>query len=120
MKKGNYVIVYYYMIGCPHCEANQKAWDETEKLAKEKNIKTVKIESKDLESDETSFPTIVLKKNGQKTDKRVEGTRQSGKEIMKELGLQSVRGRRGSTKRGRNVSRKRLFNRTLRNYVTLR
>lgn len=118
-KNKKLVIVYYYMIGCPHCEANQKAWDETEKLAKEKDIKTVKIESQDPQCDETSFPTVVLKKNGQKTN-RVEGTRQSGKEIMKGLGLQSIGGRRRSTKRGRNVSRKRLFNRTLRNYVTLR
>ncbi len=114
MKKGNYVIVYYYMIGCPHCEANRKAWNEVKKMG----YKTEEIESQEPQSDETSFPTIVLKENGQKT-KRVEGTRQSGKEIMKELGLQSIRRSRGNTKRGRNISRKRFRNRTLRNHVTL-
>ena len=115
MKKDK-VIVYYYMIGCPHCEANRKAWNEVKKMG----YKTKEIESQDPECDETSFPVIVLFVNGQKTDKRVEGTQKSGGDVMKGLGLQSVRRRRGSTKRGRNVSRKRLFNRTLRNYVTLR
>jgi hypothetical protein len=118
MKKDK-VIVYYYMIGCPHCEANQKAWDETEKLAKKNDIKTVKIESQEPQCDESSFPTIVLKENGKKT-KRVEGTQKSGGDVMKGLGLQFVGGRRRRTNRRRNVSRKRLFNRTLRNHVTLR
>ena len=108
------------MIGCPHCEANQKAWKETKKMAKKGGIKTKEIESQDPQCDESSFPVIVLVVNGEKT-KRVEGTRQSGDEVMKELGLLKSGGRRRrSTYRRRNISRKRLFNRTLRNYVSLR
>lgn len=115
MKK---VIVYYFMIGCPHCEANRKAWEETKQMAKNQDIETEEIESQDSRCDETSFPTIVLKKDGKKTDKRVEGSRKSGGEIMKELGLK--RRRRGGTRRGRNISRKRTLNRTLRNNVAFR
>lgn len=119
MKK---VIVYYFMIGCPHCEANQKAWEEAKQMAKDQGIKTEEIESQDSRCDETSFPTIVLKKDGKKTDKRVEGSRKSGGEIMKGLGLKTVGGRRRHTRRGRINSRRRVrdHSRTLRNNVAFR
>ena len=125
MKKGKndeVVIVYYFMNGCPHCEANRKAWKEAKQMAKDKGIETEEIESQDPRCDESSFPTIVLKKDGKKTNKRVEGSRKSGGEIMKGLGLQSGGRRRRSTRRGRINSRRRFrdHSRTLRNNVAFR
>ena len=107
------------MIGCPHCEANQKAWKETKKMAKKGGIKTKEIESQDPQCDESSFPVIVLVVDGEKT-KRVEGTRQSGDKVMKELDLQLGGRRRRSTKRNRSIRGKRFLNRTLRNNIAFR
>lgn len=108
---GRTAVVYFFMIGCPHCEAMKPAWEDAKK--KMKNVEIREKESKDVGPGDgvQSFPTIVVMKKGKEV-KRLEGKRTTGGEIMKELGLQ-----RGSSRRRRTYRRKRnLAHRTLRNY----
>lgn len=93
------------------------AWED----AKKKLKKGGKIELKETESQKVgpsdgvqSFPTIVVYKNGEET-KRIEGSREKGSDIVRELGLQKGGLHRGRTHRGRRKSR----GRTLRNYKAL-
>jgi len=103
-------VVYFYMIGCPHCEAMRPAMDQAKKM-----MKGVDIEEKESAQVEdadgvSSFPTIILKKKGKEV-KRIEGSRPDGGTIVKELGL-----KRGGSNRGRTHRRGRsLRHRTLRN-----
>jgi thiol-disulfide isomerase/thioredoxin len=105
---GRVAVVYFFMVGCPHCEAMRPAWNDAKK-----KLKNVKVEEKEanqvsMEDGVQSFPTIVVRKNGKEV-KRLEGKRNSGKEIVQELGL---RRSRGGTHRRNRKSR----HRTLRNY----
>jgi thiol-disulfide isomerase/thioredoxin len=104
-------VVYFYMIGCPHCEAMRPAWENAKKQIK--NVEISEKESATLSPDDgvQSFPTVILYKNGKEV-KRIEGARKKGRDIVKELGLRSSRGR---TYRGKRKTR----NRTLRNYKAL-
>jgi thiol-disulfide isomerase/thioredoxin len=103
-------VVYFYMIGCPHCEAMRPAMDQAKKM-----MKGVDIEEKESAQVEdadgvSSFPTVILKKKGKEV-KRIEGSRPDGGTIIKELGL-----KRGGSNRGRTHRRGRsLRHRTLRN-----
>ena len=81
-----------------------------------KGVDVKEKESKDVGPGDgvQSFPTIVMMKNGKEV-KRIEGSRQSGGEIMKELGLTGGGSRRRRThRRDRKLAR-----RTLRNYKSL-
>ena len=107
-------VVYFHMIGCPHCEAMRPAWNNAKK-----NLKTVHVTEKeardvDMKDGVQSFPTIVLYR-GDKEVKRIEGARNKSSEILKELGLHGRRSLRGRTYRGNRKTR----NRTLRNYKAI-
>ena len=106
-------VVYFYMIGCPHCEAMRPAWEDAKKKLKKGGVAVAEKESKDvLPTDRvSSFPTIGLYKAGQE-EKRIEGSRASGGAILSELGLKGGGSRRRRTYRGKRKTR----NRTLRNY----
>jgi thiol-disulfide isomerase/thioredoxin len=108
---GRVAVVYFFMVGCPHCEAMRPAWNDAKKQLK--HVKVEEKESKQVGLDDgvQSFPTIVVRKNGKEV-KRLEGKRDSGKEIIEELG---IRRRRGGTHRRNRKSR----HRTLRNYKSL-
>jgi len=110
---GRTAVVYFYMIGCPHCEAMRPAWENAKKKMKGVDVK--EKESKTLGMGVQSFPTIVLYKNG-KESKRIEGSRDKGRQILSELGLS--RGGNASRRvsyRGKRKTR----HRTLRNYKAL-
>lgn len=104
-------VVYFYMIGCPHCEAMRPAWDDAKK--KMKGVSVKERESREVEMGDgvQSFPTIVLYKDGKEV-KRLEGSREKGGQILSELGLRSLR---RHTYRGKRKTR----HRTLRNYKAL-
>lgn len=105
-------VVYFYMIGCPHCEAMRPAWEDAKKsLRKKGNVKEKESNEVGPEDGVQSFPTIVLYKDGKEV-KRIEGSREKGGQILSELGL---RARGGRTYRGKRKSR----HRTLRNYKAL-
>lgn len=109
-------MVYFYMVGCPHCEAMRPAWEDAKKKMKKGGMEVKEKESKEVgpEDGVSSFPTVIAYKGGQET-KRIEGSRESGSQIMNELGLQRGSSRRGRTYRGKRKTR----NRTLRNYKAL-
>ena len=104
-------VVYFYMIGCPHCEAMRPAWEDAKTSMK--NVEVKEVESNDVQMDDnvSSFPTIVVRKNGKEV-KRLEGERKKGGDIMKELKLGGGRAKRRLTHRGKRQTR----HRTLRNY----
>ena len=108
---GRTSVIYFYMIGCPHCEHMRPAWNDAKK--KMKGVEVKEKESQEVENGDSvqSFPTIVLYKNGKEV-KRMEGSREKGDDILKELKLSRGSPRRGRTYRGKRKTR----NRTLRNY----
>jgi glutaredoxin len=112
---GRTAVVYFFMIGCPHCEAMRPAWENAKKKMKGVDVKEKESKTVGMDDGVQSFPTIVLYKNG-KESKRIEGSRDKGGQILSELGLS----------RGGNASRRRSYrgkrktrHRTLRNYKAL-
>ena len=109
-------VVYFYMIGCPHCEAMRPAWEDAKKKLKKGGVEVKEVESNQVSPTDgvSSFPAVVVRNEGEEV-KRIEGSRDSGSEMIKELGLQRGSARRGRTYRGKRKTR----NRTLRNYKAL-
>ena len=109
-------VVYFYMIGCPHCEAMRPAWEDAKKKLKKGGAEVKEKESQQVSPADgvSSFPTVVAYKGGQE-EKRIEGSRESGDAIVSELGLQRAGARRRRTHRGKRKTR----HRTLRNYKAL-
>ena len=98
------LVVLFYMIGCPHCEANKPAWDKFKKTCK---VPVAEIESNETPEDSgvQGFPTMMyIKEGGERTV--ISGRRSSAKDIARELGVPTSKGRR-------------LRRRTSRNYVPL-
>ena len=121
------VLVLFYMIGCPHCEANKPAWEDAKKqVDDETEIIEVEASATPEEEGVNGFPTMKYKdKSGKETE--TSGQKESGKEIVEELKVPKKKGgsrRRSSAKRSlRRTHRRRdrkLRHRTLRNYVSLR
>ena len=112
--KSKPTVVFFYMIGCPHCEVTRPAWNDAKK--KMKGVKIEEKESKQVGSADnvSSFPTIVMKQDGKEV-KRIDGSRTDGGAILSELGLS---GRSSGGRRTHRRSRK-LRHRTLRNYKAL-
>lgn len=98
------VVILYWMDGCPHCEANEKAWKEFCKTSKKDKVATRKVESANVPTDKNvgSFPTMVLEIDGKEV-KRTTGAKQSGKEIKEALGVRG--GSRRHTLRHRHARR---------------
>lgn len=113
------VLTLYFLSGCPACARNEKAWSEASKSVKGR-MKTKRVEQSDLPMGKqvVSFPTMMIEDESGNEMKRIEGTRMSGKEILSELGVSS-RARPNTLRRRRNLSRRKLRGRTLRNYVAL-
>ena len=110
------LVVLFYMDGCPHCEANQPAWDQFKSSCK---LPMAEIESQATPSSTgvNGFPTMMLiRKDGSK--KTIEGKRSSGKEIAEELEVPKSGGRR-SARRRRHTRVRQLRHRTSRNHVSL-
>ena len=121
------VLVLFYMIGCPHCEANKPAWDEAKKHAP-KGTEVLEVEASATPDDEgvQGFPTMKHKKEDG-TEKTTSGEKSSGKEIEEELEIDSKKGgsrkRRSSKRTLRRLHSRRnrkLRHRTLSNHVSLR
>ena len=113
------LLVLFFMDGCPHCEANKPAWEEAKKKSK---VPTAEIEaSATPEEEATGFPTMKYK--GHEGTKEISGKKDSGDEILNELGVpkKSSGGRRRRFSSRRDINRLsggKFGNRTLRSYVT--
>jgi len=111
------LVVLFYMDGCPHCAANKPAWDEFKKSCK---VPVAEIEANETPSSSgvTGFPTMIhIKKDG--SEEKIEGKRDSGEEIAKELKTKEKSGGRRATRRRRNRRVRHLLHRASRNNVPL-
>ena len=104
-------VVFYYMTGCPHCEATWPAWRDLKRSADASFKEVESAEAKGV----SAFPTIVVLKKGHEVQ-RILGARSDAKALAQELKLGRKGGRRGRTHR----RTRSLRHRTLRNYVALR
>ena len=116
------VLVLFFMEGCPHCEANKPAWDEAKKKVG-KGMATAEIEASATPdaAGVSGFPTMKYV-DASGAEKSISGAKQTGDEIIKELGVQPKKG--GSRRRhtGRRLTHRRnrkLRHRTLRNHIAL-
>jgi hypothetical protein len=112
-------LVLFYMIGCPHCEANRPAWEEAKKKAP-KDMEIVEVDADATPDDEgvEGFPTMKAKKaDGSET--KTSGEKSSGEEILKELDVKPKKGGSKRRRRTHRIGKRKLLRRTLRNYVAL-
>lgn len=115
------VLSLYFLDGCPACAANEKAWKQACKMVKGKmRIKRTESKETPMEAQVVSYPTMKIEDEGGREEKRIEGRRGSGKEILRDLGIQVSSKRSHTLRRRRNLGSRKLRNRTLRNYVALR
>jgi hypothetical protein len=111
------LLVLFFMDGCPHCEANQEAWEEAKQKAGNVTVAEIEASAVPESTGITGFPTMqYFSKDGKV--RTIQGAKQSGDEIKKELQL-GGRVRRNTLRRRNRLSRKRRLHRTLRNYVPL-
>jgi hypothetical protein len=112
------VLVLFYMVGCPHCEANDKAWKEAKKKV---GGNVVEVDQDAVPDSEgvNGFPTMrYIDAQGKTTE--ISGEKQSGDQILSELGVSKMRGsRRHSLRRLNSRRNRKLRHRTLRNNVAL-
>lgn len=113
------VLVLFYMIGCPHCEANQKAWTEAKtKAPAGTTIVEVDADATPPEEGVEGFPTMKYKKaDGSET--KTSGQKESGEEILKELEVKPKKGGSKRRRRTHRVRNRKFLRRTLRNHVAL-
>ena len=115
------VLVLFYMIGCPHCEANKPAWDDAKKKVSS-DVKIVEVDAEATPDDEgvSGFPTMKYKDaSGKETE--ISGQKSSGDEIVEELKAPKKASRGGrSLRRTHRRGNRKLRHRTLRNYITFR
>ena len=111
-------VVFFFMTGCPHCQATWPAWEKAKKKLKKGGVDVSETESKEVSPADgvSAFPTFVLKVDGKEV-KRVEGARTDADALAKELGAKS--GGRHSLRRRTHRRRRQFTQRTLRNYKAL-
>lgn len=112
-------LVLFYMIGCPHCEANKPAWEEAKRKAP-KGTKIVEVDAEATPDEEgvEGFPTMKYKKSDG-SESKTSGEKASGDEILKELGVKAKKGGSRHANRTHRRRNRKLLHRTLRNYITL-
>jgi hypothetical protein len=112
-------LVLFFMIGCPHCEANKPAWEEAKaKAPAGTEIVEVDADATPDEEGVQGFPTMKYKsKTGAET--KTSGQKESGDDILKELEVKTKGGSRRRRRRTHRVGKRKLLRRTLRNYVAL-
>lgn len=115
------ILVLFFMNGCPHCAANEKAWNEAKKkVGGNTQIAEIEASATPDSSGVSGFPTMkYVDETGKETS--TSGAKQSGDEILNELQApkKSSGGRRHTGRRRRNTRNRKLRYRTFRNYVTL-
>lgn len=84
-------VVFYFMEGCPACEATWPTWKKVKKsLGKVKEVESRQVPSgKNVQS----FPTFVVEDENGMEIKRVEGRQTSPIALMADLGVKRKRSR---------------------------
>lgn len=113
------VLVLFYMVGCPHCEANEKAWKEAKKKFGG-NVVEIDQDAVPDSAGVSGFPTMKYI-DAQGKESEISGQKESGDQILSELGAQSKGGsrRRHTRRRGHSRRNRKLRHRSLRNNVAL-
>jgi hypothetical protein len=107
-------VIFYYMDGCPHCDATKPAWKDAKGKLEKKGMKVEEKESAEAAPDGVQrFPTFVVWVDG-KEARRFEGARTDSKKLVDEIEGKK-KSRRGGTRR-RRTRRRQFTKRTLRNY----
>ena len=115
------VLVLFYMIGCPHCEANKPAWEEAKRKASP-DTKIVEVDADATPDDEgvSGFPTMKYKPTSG-PERTISGQKKNGDEIVDELKVPKATSRGGrSLRRTHRRRNRKLRHRTLRNYISFR
>jgi hypothetical protein len=88
-------VVFYFMNGCPACEATWPTWRKVKKMAMGRMRE---MESKQIPSgkDVQSFPTFIVEDENGLEVKRVVGSQSDPRALMAELGL---RGKKSKTRK---------------------
>lgn len=111
------VVIFFYMIGCPHCERMKSVWDSLK--TKHSDTKLVKVESQNvpklLEGKISGFPHFMKIEDG-KEKVSIGGEMSEGELEKKLFGGSRLGGRRrrGTRRFGR---RARKMHRTFRNHI---
>jgi hypothetical protein len=111
------VLVLFFMHGCPHCIANQKAWKEAKRTFKGGVLEIDENATPPGEAGQ-GFPTMQYINEEGRTSTIV-GERESGDQILKDLGASQLGGRRHTRRRATHRRNRKLRHRTLRNHVAL-
>lgn len=116
------ILVLFFMTGCPHCAANEKAWNEAKKkVGGNTQIAEIEASATPDSAGVSGFPTMkYIDETGQ--ERETSGAKQSGDEILNELQVpkKSSGGRRRHTRRrSRNIRKRKLGYRSLRNNIAL-
>ena len=118
MLKKRPLLVLFFMNGCPHCAANEKAWKEAKKKMGG-NVAEIEADATPDSAGVTGFPTMKYITEGGE-ERVITGARQSGGQILQELGVPTKKGgsrRRVSLRRLRRTRNRKLRHRTLRNNI---
>ena len=101
-------VVFYFMNGCPACEATWPTWKKVKKMAKGEGLKEVESKQMPPGTGIQSFPTFVVKDEDGNEVKRIEGRQENPKVLMRELGLKKGVSRRTRRRRGPRTTRRRI------------
>lgn len=90
-------VVFYFMNGCPACEATWPIW----KKAKKMMARTKEVEAQQVPPGKNvnSFPTFVVEDENGMEVKRVEGRQSDPRMLIASLGVKTKK--RGTTRRRR-------------------
>lgn len=96
-------VVFYFMKGCPACEATRPTWEEVKKMAVG-HLREMESKQIPPNKDVKSFPTFVVEDEDGMEVHRVVGSKSDPEALMAELNLKKKpkakkgKGRRGSRK----------------------
>lgn len=102
-------VVFYFMDGCPACEATWPTWKKVKKMAKGRGgMKEVESKQMMPGTNVQSFPTFVVEDEEGNEVKRIEGRQQNAAVLMRELGIKKGGSRRTRRRRGTRSTRRRI------------
>lgn len=105
-------VVFYFMNGCPACEATWPTWKKVKKMAMGR-MREVESKQAPQEVNVQSFPTFIVEDENGLEIRRVEGRQSNPRALMRELGMKSKKQGK-KTLRKRRTSRPRTTRRNIR------
>jgi hypothetical protein len=99
-------VVFYFMHGCPACEATWPTW----KKAKKMMMHAKEVEARQVSPDKNvnSFPTFVVEDENGLEIKRVEGRQSDPRMLIRELGVKPRKSKTRKSKTRPRTTRRRI------------